>query len=138
MVDAAGLESDLRKIRDGVLQSFDKETSKADAAKLSGQTAKMKVWIDNFENLYVKEARQHPAEADKIAHKGRELSEEAWHTYEVLLDFAMQAGAPLFPAGRTPAEMSGYASGATRTTATSLLRELLNNYIEYRKKVLKA
>lgn len=134
--DATSLESDLRRVRTSVSGSIDKETGKVDQEEVNKQADKLKEWIAEFENLYIDRARQRPREADEISHKGRELSEDAWHTYETLIDFGLVAGEPPAPVGYGMLP-SGYVSPQTKSSVITLLRDLLNNYIKFRKTTLK-
>ncbi len=134
--DAVSLESDLRKIRSSVSNSIDRETGKVDPVVVNEQAEKLKHWIADFESLFVDRAGQLPREADEISSEGRELRDEAWHTYETLLDLGLTSGEPPAPAGYGMLP-SGYVNPETKTTIIALLRDLLNHYIKYRKHILK-
>lgn len=136
MVDATSLESDLRRIRTAVSGAIDRETGKVNSEETSKQAQNLRVWIANFENLYINRAKQRPLDTDKIAADGRKLTEWAWHTYETLLDLALSGSEPPAPVGYGMLP-SGYVSPETKTTAVALLRDLLNNYITFRKHILK-
>ena len=136
MVDANTLENDLRRIKTAVSASINKETGRVNHEEANKQAEKLKEWIANFENLYIDRAKQRPREADNISSEGRKLNEDAWHTYETLLDFAQTASEPPAPVGYG-ALPSGYVNPTTKSAVITLLRDLLNDYIKFRKQTLK-
>jgi len=136
MVHVREIDAALRSIRTNVISAIDVETGKVNYGVISAQSAALKKWVDDFENMYVEEAKRKPIEANKIASEGRALLEEAWHAYEVLLDVELQAGEPPRPT-KYETLPSGVVSGESRTEVLSLLRDLTNKFSKFRREAIK-
>ncbi len=129
------LETTLRTIRTNCMNAYDASGS-VNHTTMVAQSRAMKKWVADFENAYIQEAKRKPREGEEIAAAGRELVEEAWHTYEVMLEVEQRSGEPPRPA-RHEYLPSGVVAGETRTALLEALNGLSDKLAQFRKHTVK-
>ncbi len=136
MVLIRELESKLRSIRRVCKSAIDPATGAVDSTVIHQQAAELKQWIAKFEVMYIKEAREHPNKAKKITEVAKEFIEEAWFTYEVLIELSMKADEPPPTLVKWEALPSGVVSGALKEQVITQLDNIYSDFTNFRKDVL--
>ncbi len=129
------LETTLRTIRANCISAYDASGS-VNHTTMAAQCKTMKKWVADFENAYIEEAKRKPREGEEIAIAGRELVEEAWHTYEVMLEVDQRSGEPPRPT-RHEYLPSGVVPGETRAALLEALNNLSDQLAKFRKHTVK-
>ncbi|MFO7872168.1 MAG: hypothetical protein R6U26_00825 [Candidatus Undinarchaeales archaeon] len=130
------LESKLRSIRRVCKSAIDPTTGAVDATVIHQQAAELKQWISNFENMYIREAREHPNKAKQITADARDFINEAWFTYEVLIELSMKADEPPPSLVKWEVLPSGVVPGKLKEQAIKQLDKIYEDFTSFRKEVL--
>lgn len=134
--DLRTLETKLKTIRVACRDSIQDDTGAVSGDVIAAQAAALKLWLVDFENAYLLEAKTNAKNASKIITAGRRLSEDAWFCYESLLNVEIDARGPPPVMVRWENLPSGVVFAEQKADLLLKLKKLTDDYHSFRRSVI--
>ncbi|MFH1424306.1 MAG: hypothetical protein ABIG20_01355 [archaeon] len=138
MVEAVRrLENELRNIRYACRDAINDDTGAVEVTVIAANANKLRVWINDFEKSYISDAKRRPTRGNEILREGKKLAEAAWFCCELLWNAELEAGGAPPALTRWENLPSGVVVGDIKAEILIELLNLLNDYRNFRRDIVK-